>query len=169
MHKLIIFILLPLIYSLHDFHISHTTLYYNDNLNSVEITVKVAIEDLEKSLQNQMDERLEIGTKNENESIKKKITNYFNKNLVFLINDRKIQYEYLGKELENNLHDIYLYFEINSLDREKTINSITIKNTLFLEKEPNQINIVLVEFKNQDFNLTFTKDLENKKLTLNNE
>ena len=48
------------------------------------------------------------------------------------------------------------------------INSISIENTLFLEISPNQTNIVLVEFNNQNFNLTFTKDLENKKIVLNN-
>ena len=36
---------------LHDFHVSHTTLHYNKSEESIEITVRVAINDLEKTLQ----------------------------------------------------------------------------------------------------------------------
>ena len=34
----------------HEFHITHTTFHYNDESQSLEITIKVAIEDLEKSI-----------------------------------------------------------------------------------------------------------------------
>ena len=52
MFKNILLALLTLFITLHDYHISHTTLYYNSNLNSIEITIKVSIEDIEKSLEN---------------------------------------------------------------------------------------------------------------------
>ena len=168
MKNIILLPLILLIYGFHDFHMTHTTLYYNSSLNSMEITVKVAIEDLERSLQHKGSEKLRIGTRKENQLTEKLIPNYFNKHLSFLINEQKIEYKYIGKELDNNLHDIYLYFEINSLEKNKRINSINIENTLFLEISPNQTNIVLVEFKNQHFNLTFTNDLENRKLILKN-
>ena len=99
--------------------------------------------------------------------VEKLIPNYFNNHLSFLINNEIVEYKYIGKETTKNLHDIYLYFEINNLEETK-INSINIENTLFLEISHNQTNIVLVEFNNHNFNLTFTKDLANKKLTLNN-
>tara|TARA_B100001175_G_C19282144_1_gene529332 strand:+ start:99 stop:602 length:504 start_codon:yes stop_codon:yes gene_type:complete len=167
MKKFMLFVSLLLLCSFHDFHMTHTTLYHNPSLGSIEITVKVSIEDLERSFKNQSSEKLRIGTKNENQLVDKLIPNYFNKHLSFLINNQIIKYEYIGKELNKNLHDIYLYFEISNLDK-VIINSINIENTLFLEISPNQTNIVLVELNNQNFNLTFTKDLENKKITLNN-
>ena len=168
MNTLILFFSIFLTYNSHDFHMTHTNLYYNPASGSIEITVKAAIEDLERSLENQGSEKLRIGTENENQLLEKLIPNYFNKHLSFLINHQIIEYEYIGKEIDKNLHDLYLYFEINSLEKNKTINSITIENTLFLEISPNQNNIVLVEFKNQNFNLTFTKDSENTTLILNN-
>jgi len=146
---------------------THTTLYYNPSLGNMEITVKVAIEDLERSLQKNSSEKMRIGTEQENQMVDKLIPNYFNQNLNFLINNETIGYEYIGKEINENLHDIYLYFEISNLEKVK-INSISIENTLFLEISPNQTNIVLVECNNQNFNLTFTKDIENKKIILNN-
>ena len=165
MKKIILFVSVFLIYSFHDFHMTHTTLYYNPSLGNMEITVKVAIEDLERSLQKKSLEKMRIGTKKENQMVDKLIPNYFNQNLNFLINNEATRYEYIGKEINKNLHDIYLYFEIRNLDKVK-INSINIENTLFLEISPNQTNIVLVEFNNQNFNLTFTKDQETQRILL---
>ena len=62
MFKSLIYITLPLILSFHDFHVTHTTLYYNSDLQNMEITIKVAIEELEISLDNN---KLKIGTLNE--------------------------------------------------------------------------------------------------------
>ena len=166
MKKYILLISVLLLYSFHDFHMTHTTLYYNP-IGNMEITIKVAIEDIERSFQNKTSEKLRIGTEKENQLANKLIANYFTKHLRFSINNETIEHEYIGKEINQNLHDIYLYFEIRNLEEIK-INSINIENTLFLEISPNQTNIVLVEFNNQNFNLTFTKDLENKKIILGN-
>ena len=46
----LIAILWSLFISFHDFHVTHTTIHYNANKELLEITVKVAIEDLEKAL-----------------------------------------------------------------------------------------------------------------------
>ena len=39
-----------LFFPFHDFHVTHATFHYNDQSKSMEITIKVAIEDLEKSI-----------------------------------------------------------------------------------------------------------------------
>ena len=57
----------------HDYHLTHTTLYYNANTEQVEITIKVAIEDLERALEGRLKEKLKIGTVDENEK-----TDYYN-------------------------------------------------------------------------------------------
>ena len=166
MKKIILFVSVFFIYSFHDFHLTHTTLYYNPELDNIEITVKIAIEDLERSLQNKSLDKMRIGTKKENQMVDKLIRKYFNQHLSFSINNEPIAYEYIGKEINKNLHDIYLYFEISNLEKVE-INSIYIENTLFLEISPNQTNIVIVECNEQNLNLTFTKDLKNKKIILN--
>ena len=51
MTKSLPFILLFIVLPFHDFHVSHTTLHYNTRQKSIEITVRVAIEDLEKTLE----------------------------------------------------------------------------------------------------------------------
>ena len=86
MFKSLIYITLPLILSFHDFHVTHTTLHYNSDLENLEITIKVAIEDLELSLEKK---QLKIGNLNEKESADEIIESYF-KNHLSIYGDNKI-------------------------------------------------------------------------------
>ena len=166
MLKIILLLFFPLTIVLHDFHITHTTLYYNSNLESIEITIKVSIEDLERSLENKGSEKLRIGTAQENQSVNREIKNYFFDKLKIYTNNKKSNFNWIGKELHNNLHDIYLYFEIPNCNKHGKIESIKLTNTIFLETENNQNNIVLIDFNSNNFNLTFTKDHETQRIIL---
>lgn len=166
MLKIILLLFLPLSTILHDFHITHTTLYYNSDLETMEITIKVSIEDLERSLGINNSEKLRIGTAKEHVLVNEKIENYFFERLKIYTNNKKYNFNWIGKELHNNLHDIYLYFEIPNFNKNGEVESIKLTNTIFLEAEINQTNIVLVEYNNDNFNLTFTKDQETQRIIL---
>ena len=163
MLKHLIYIALPLTLSFHDFHVTHTTLHYNSDLENIEITIKVAIEDLELSLGNR---ELRIGTLNEKKSSEEIIKNYFKNHLNIYENNKIIDYKWIGKEIAENLHDIYIYFEISNFNKDEKIKSLILENTIFIETTHNQTNIVLIEFEENDYNLTFTKDLYMQKIQL---
>ena len=147
----------------HDFHVTHTTLHYNSDLENMEITIKVAIEDLELSLENI---ELRIGTLNEKKSSEEIIKSYFKNHLNIYGNNKIIEYKWVGKEISDNLHDIYIYFEISNFNQHKKIKSLILENTIFIETTHNQSNIVLIEFEDNDYNLTFTKDFNSQKIQL---
>ena len=46
----------------HEFHVSHTTLRYNNDNQSIEITIKVAVEDLETALREKGAKDLNVGS-----------------------------------------------------------------------------------------------------------
>jgi len=163
MFKSLIYITLPLMLSFHDFHVTHTTLHYNSDLENMEITIKVAIEDLELSLESK---ELRIGTLNEKKSSEEIIKNYFRNHLNIYGNNKIIDYKWVGKEISDNLHDIYIFFEISNFNQNDTLKSLTLQNTIFIETARNQTNIVLIEFEDKDYNLTFTKDLNMQKIKL---
>lgn len=163
MFKSLIFITLPLILSFHDFHVTHTTLHYNSDLENMEITIKVAIEDLELSLENK---ELRIGTLNEKKSSEEIIKSYFKNHLNIYGNNKIIDYKWVGKEISDNLHDIYIYFEISNFNQNEKIKSLMLENTIFIETIHNQSNIVLIEFEDNDYNLTFTKDLNRQRVLI---
>ena len=163
MFKSLIFITLPVILSFHDFHVTHTTLHYNSDLENMEITIKVAIKDLELSLENK---ELRIGTLNEKKSSEEIIESYFKNHLNIYGNNKIIDYKWVGKEISDNLHDIYIYFEISNFNQNDKLKSLILENTIFIETAHNQSNIVLIEFEDNDYNLTFTKDLTRQKIQL---
>lgn len=155
MNKLL-FIIISLLFSKHDFHVTHTTLHYNKVTKSIEITVKASIEDLEKSLNINNSKKLNFDYQQENKVLESLINQYVDNHLKLVINNNVKKYKWVGKELSYNLHDIYLYFEIPNFN--KNIESVTIENTLFLDLHSHQTNIVLIELKNKTYNLTFTSD-----------
>ena len=163
MFKSLIYVILPLILSYHDFHVTHTTLHYNSDLDNMEITIKVAIQDLEISLDNT---ELRIGTLNEEKYSEEIIKNYFKNHLNIYGDNKIINYEWVGKEISDNLHDIYIYFEISNFNQNDKLKSLILENTIFIETTHNQSNIVLIEFEDNDYNLTFTKDLTRQKIQL---
>ena len=154
----------------HEFHITHTTFHYNDESQSLEITIKVAIEDLEKSIKNKYSSKLDgLENNQENKPQEKLIIEYFKDNLTLSAEKDAIEYCWVGKELSNNLHDIYLYFEIPNYKKKGNVKSITIKNTLFLDLYNYQTNIVLIELIDKKYNLTFTKDNDTQTVVINNK
>ena len=159
-----------LFFPFHDFHVTHTTFNYNDESKSMEITIKVAIEDLEKSIENRYAKKLDafLDTQ-ENKNIEKLIEEYFRNNLTLSSDKNTQDYQWVGKELSKNLHDIYLYFEIPNYDKKENVKSITIKNTLFLDLYSYQTNIVLIELTDRKYNLTFTMDNYTQTIFMNNK
>jgi hypothetical protein len=164
MTKSLILLILYTILPFHDFHVSHTTLHYNKAQESIEITVRVAIDDLEKTLETKSSGKLKLGSPKENKSSDQYIKNYFDHHLQISINEKMAAYNWIGKEIAKDLHDIYLYFEIPDCNPSGNIESVTIENTLFLERSHKQTNIVLVEFGDLNFNLTFNKDYNKERV-----
>ena len=162
------FLIVTLFFPFHDFHVTHTTFHYNDESKSMEITIKVAIEDLEKSIENKSTKKLDdLSNNQENINSEKLILEYFRNNLTFSLTENTKEFKWVGKETSNNLHDIYLYFEIPNFDKNENIESITIKNTLFLDLYDYQTNIVLIELPDRKYNLTFTKDKDVQTIFMN--
>ena len=158
-----------LFFPFHEFHVTHTSFHYNDESKSIEMTIKVAIEDLEKSINNKYSKKLEDFEDNqENKTLEKLIREYFIKNLTLTADNNIQDYKWVGKEFSNNLHDIYLYFEIPNYNKE-TVESLTIKNTLFLDLYSYQTNIVLIEIIDKKYNLTFTMDNDIQTIFITNK
>jgi hypothetical protein len=134
----------------------------------MEITIKVAIEDLEKSIENRYSKKLDdLLDVQENKNSEKLILEYFRNNLTLSADKNTKVYQWVGKELSDNLHDIYLYFEIPNYDKNENVESITIKNTLFLDLYDYQTNIVLIELIDRKYNLTFTIDNDIQTILMN--
>ena len=126
-HSLIV-IIWSLFVSFHDFHVTHTTIYYNADKESLEITVNVAIEDLERALEDQTAKKISIGTNAETESVDQLIEAYFRQRLTLAPNNHLTHYQWVGKEVSQDLHNIYIYFEVLDCNQNGMIESLLIEN-----------------------------------------
>ena len=166
-HSLIV-IIWSLFVSFHDFHVTHTTIYYNADKESLEITVNVAIEDLERALEDQTAKKINIGTNTESESVDQLIDVYFRQRLTLAPNNHLTHYQWVGKEVSQDLHNLYIYFEILECNQNGTIESLLVENSIFTDILPDQSNIVLLEFGDKSRNLTFSRALKRQELNLLN-
>ena len=163
-HSLIV-IIWSLFVSFHDFHVTHTTIYYNADKEAIEITVNVAIEDLERALEDQTAKKISIGTNAETESVDELIQAYFRQRLTLVPNNRLTHYQWVGKEVSQDLHNLYIYFEVIDCNQNGKIESLLIENSIFTDILPDQSNIVLVEFGDKSHNLTFSRAHKRHDLT----
>lgn len=163
-HSLIV-IIWSLFVSFHDFHVTHTTIYYNADKEALEITVNVAIEDLERALEDQTAKKINIGTNTETESVDQIIEAYFRQRLTLAPNNHLAYYHWVGKEVSQDLHNLYIYFEVLDFNQNGKIESLFIENTIFTDILPDQSNIVLVEFRDKSHNLTFSRAYKRQDLT----
>ena len=155
-HSLIV-IIWSLFVSFHDFHVTHTTIYYNADKEALEITINVAIEDLERALEDQTAKKTSIDTNAETESVDQLIETYFRQRLTLAPNNHLVNYQWVGKEVSQDLHNLYIYFEVLDCNQNGKIESLLVENSIFTDILPDQSNIVLVEFGDKSHNLTFSR------------
>ena len=166
-HSLVV-IIWSLFVSFHDFHVTHTTIYYNADKESLEITLNVAIEDLERALEDQTAKKIRIGVNPETESVDQLIEAYFRQRLTLAPNNHLFHYQWVGKEFSQDLHNIYIYFEVLDCNQNGKIEFLHIENSIFTDILPDQSNIVLVEFGDKSHNLTFSRAHKRHDLTILN-
>jgi hypothetical protein len=152
----LIILLLSIFTSFHDFHVTHTTLHYDERKETIEVTLKVALDDLEIALEEMGSQNLRIASANENSEAEKVIKAYFEQKLKISTNDQYLNLNWVGKELSNDLHDLFIYFEITNCNQNGKMTSLLIYNSIFTEILPDQANIVLVEFGEHNYNLMFS-------------
>jgi hypothetical protein len=143
--KFLILLVIPLMaFTMHKYYISLTQINYNPTEKSLHITMRLFIDDLEKSLEANFNEKFNLDTPNENKKTSKYIAYYLNSNFEIKVNDKKLNIKFLGKEYEDNV--VYFYIEIDSVP---VIKSIAVQNTMLMNTFETQQNIIKLNMNNQ--------------------
>ncbi len=136
--KYLVLFIIPLVaFTMHKYYISLTKIDYKKESNSVQITLRIFIDDIQKTINSTYNKNFELGLPSESKEIDTLINNYIVPKLKVKINNVDKTYVYLGKEYEDEV--IFVYLEIENI---KVVNSIEIKNNILMEKFPNQKNII---------------------------
>ena len=151
-----IVLIIPLFaFTSHKYYVSSTKIEFKTERKTVQITMRIFIDDLQETINRTFSKDFELSLPNEPEEIDYLIDKYVSKKFEIIINDEQKKYSYLGKEYKND--EVYLYLEIENID---FINIIEVKNNMLMEMFPEQLNIIKLYMNNRKktFLLTNKKD-----------
>jgi len=139
-----IILLIPLFaFTMHKYYVSSTKIEYKKENKTLQITMRIFIDDLQETINNTYQNNFELGVPNEPEELDSLINDYTSRKFELIVDEDKKTFSFLGKEYNND--EIYLYFEISNI---KTINSIEVKNEMLMEMFPDQKNVIKLYINN---------------------
>jgi hypothetical protein len=121
----------------HKFYVSVTQIEYVKEKESVEIVMRIFIEDLEKLLRERYDKNITLNESKSEKQIDSYIENYIAKKVLIKVNNNPLDFKFLGKEYEDDI--VFCYLEIENVSE---ITDFEISNTLFYEVFKEQQNII---------------------------
>ena len=123
----------------HEFHLSKSTINYDSDTKSLQITMHIFIDDLEVALAQQGVEKMRIGTGREAADADSYIASYIGKKMHIMNDQDTFQLSFLGKELSADLAAIWCYLETPVT---KELGQVTIDNSLLMEIYTDQKNVM---------------------------
>jgi hypothetical protein len=126
---------------MHQFHISKTDVTYKPTEKTLQITMHIFIDDLEKSLEKQGVSKIYIGTEKEKQEANSLIIKYLQSNFLIKLNNKSLAYDFIGKETSNDKQAIWVYLEAKNV---KDVKQIFVENKIITETFSDQKNIVQV-------------------------
>ncbi|MBK8621416.1 MAG: hypothetical protein IPN79_06580 [Saprospiraceae bacterium] len=128
---------------LHDFHVSKLDMNINPVTNSLECSLHLFVDDLERAMkQGGFIQKNLISGNVENED--QKISGYLSQKIKFKLDGKPVALNYIGKEEAERFDAYYVYFEVKATSSTK---NLEIEHKLFHEIFDDQKNII-----------SFTKD-----------
>ncbi|ASO03609.1 DUF6702 family protein [Arenibacter algicola] len=162
--KTLLILLLPLLAFTvaHKFYISVTSVEYSDKDRALQITTRIFIDDFEKVLQERYGIKGSLATKEESDMADAYIEKYLRTKFMVEINDRPVDFDFLGKEYDNDI--MICYLEVPKIDI-STATSISVENEVLMDIFEEQKNVVHFKLGNQKKSFVLIR--ENNKGMLN--
>jgi len=145
--------------SLHEFHLSNTEVRYNEEESSIQITTRIFIDDLEEALGKLGHKSLFLCTEKEPENGDDLVEEYLRNNIRIYVDEKHYDFEYLGKEISDDLIAVWCYMEIYETIPQ---NRIEVENNVLLEDFDDQKNIVKIKLDSGERAMFILKNGENK-------
>lgn len=126
----------------HPFFMSVIDINHNQKEATLEISVRVFSDDLEKTLQQYSKQKINILSKNDKSLIEKQLLAYMTEHLKLTVNSKPVRFSLLG--YEQQMESTWCYFEV---EQQAVVNQVAVDCSLLYDYETNQVNIVHVKSK----------------------
>ena len=136
----ILFISLSSFTVLHKFYVSVTQVDYNEEQESLQIISRIFIDDIEEVLRNRYDETIELVSPEEQKKVDQYLYQYLQKKLIITVNNKSVNFNFIGTEYDNDL--ILCYLEVENVT---SLEVITVSNKALMDVFDEQQNIIHVK------------------------
>ncbi len=127
--------------SKHQFHVSKCLVEYNASEKALQISMNLFIDDLEEALRRRGADKLFICTEREVATAEAEMSRYLQEHFRLKVDGQPIEYNFLGKEVSEDLIAVWCYLEVTELPPPQ---AMEVTNKLLLEVFDDQKNIVSV-------------------------
>lgn len=146
---------------LHPIHLSVSEINYSEKDKALQITSRIFLDDLELSIQNELNEKeLDLLEPGKGRTTQQLINDYVTKRLTIKLDGKIQKLNFLGFEREDPA--VICYIEIKNV---KKFKSIEIKNDVIMETHHDQSNLVHVTYKGPVKSLRLVRDKPSDILT----
>lgn len=151
-------------FSLHEFHVSKCLLNYSEKDKALQISIHVFIDDLENDLKEYASDKLYLGTPDEITIGDSLVEVYVKDHLKIQIDGSHKSFNYIGKEVSEDLIALWCYFEIENVHPSK---SIEVYNNILMDQFDDQKNIINIKGPHDSkAYFLFREDYNNDKLEI---
>jgi len=143
--KILLLIIIPLLsFTAHKYYVSMTIIKHVKEENSIQITMRFFIDDIEKTVNNRFKKEFKLATNEELTETDKFLNIYIHQKFEVKINNQVIEYAFLGKQYDNDV--VFFYLESTDINN---ISSIEVKNKMLLEMFEEQQNYIKLHINDQ--------------------
>lgn len=139
-------------FSVHKFYVSIYQINYAPEKKMLQITSRIFMDDLNEVLFKNFNKKTHLGEQNESPEDVVLMKKYISDHFSIKVNGQQKAINYLSKELEGNV--IICYYNIKDIPKIKTLE---IKNTVLIDLNSEQQNIVQTTMSGKKQNLLLTE------------
>lgn len=132
----------------HDFHVSVTNAEYKDKTETLQISMKVFIDDLEDAIGDIEEKRITIEDAGTNPEVDSLVFNYIREKFELISEGHRHKLQYVGHETELDICFIYLEVAQFPLEYE-----LSVRNSLFFDRFEDQSNIVNIRCRGEVYSI----------------
>lgn len=145
----------------HDYHASIADVRFNSRTQSLEVAVKVFMDDLEDALSQR--NKTKVVYSHTSEQVKKYLSDYLATNLVLEVEKGKpLKQKFLGSEEDADV--VWMYLEVPV--QQEALRQLYVKNAVLTELFSDQMNIVNINYKGKTESVLLQRGETQKKVTL---
>ncbi|WP_233555641.1 DUF6702 family protein [Pontibacter oryzae] len=145
----------------HEYHASIADVRFNPRTQSLEVAIKVFMDDLEDALTKR--NKSKVTYSNNSEQVKKYLAEYLQANLSFEVEKGKLLAQhFVGSEEDADV--VWMYVEVPV--KQATLPQLYVKNAIITELYADQMNIVNINYKGKTESVLLQRGETTKKVDL---